>query len=484
MAWAGAGMRRLLFYSFLTALLSAGSYLWSDTAESIGVGPSDLLVEAVRIAFLIGGTLVGALAVLSFLDAFLWRGLLVRRSGKPTPRLIIDLTSVLVWLFAAGFLFARMSDQVFTGLIATSSVAIAVAGFALRGLIADLFSGLAVSLERPYTIGDWIDLGSLGQGEVVEMTWRTTRLLESNKNILIIPNSRISELVFRNASRPDPTFRETLSITLDLTVSAARVERVLLSAVRQVPEIAALDGPAYVSVESITERGVVWRLVFTVPRAAQAREMRDRVWRNVLRNLFYAGISAPAVRQRVVETDEGLGPSNILAANLAFLHRVELFRSLTDQEVETLYAGADVRIAEKGEVVVHQGEGGESLFVLCDGLLDVRIARPDGKIASVAQLKAGQFFGEMSLLTGAPRSATVTALMDSKIFEITRDALRPIMQERHELADIMSEVLARRQIINLQAAREESAPLGHADEKVTLTAQFLFKIKGLFSLKH
>ncbi len=134
-----------------------------------------------------------------------------------------------------------------------------------------------------------------------------------------------------------------------------------------------------------------------------------------------------------------------------------------------------------GQPVVHQGEEGDSLFVVKEGTLEVSIANEAGLSTIVGRLNPGMFFAEMSLLTGAPRSATVVPSVDTVVFEITRDDLVPLMSRRPALADQLSEVLAERQMRNTRILSEQSDSNPMATQ-VTMAQQFLGSIQTFFGM--
>ena len=136
----------------------------------------------------------------------------------------------------------------------------------------------------------------------------------------------------------------------------------------------------------------------------------------------------------------------------------------------------DQRLIKKAEDVVLQGQSGESLFIVKEGLLQVNIAIDNDQTINVAHLVPGSFFGEMSLLTGDPRNATVTTQVDSLIYEVTKRDLEPILRGRPEIAAILSESIAERQSRNQH--QSENAMLGEEE----LEASLLRRIRAFFSL--
>ena len=141
-------------------------------------------------------------------QALLWPSL-EKRSGHPVPKLLEDIvTSVIVFSIilsvSAFVLHAPLSS-----LIAGSSILAAVIGLAINPMLSDVFSGMALSVERAYNIGDWIEVENRSRpggaiiGRVIEINWRATRLLTKTDEIIVIPNRAMARTKFINYSIPE-----------------------------------------------------------------------------------------------------------------------------------------------------------------------------------------------------------------------------------------------------------------------------------------
>jgi small-conductance mechanosensitive channel len=426
------------------------------------------------------GALVATVQILlRVLEVGFWRGLVPRRTGVPPPRLLTQLVTWLIWLIALLVFVTRILGQSLPGLLTTSSVGVAILGFAMRSLISDLFSGIAIGLEQSFAIGDWVEVGSLGGvGRVTDMSWRSTGLLMENGVQVTIPNGRLSESVVRNFHRPDRVWRDEIDITLDYAVTGHQVERVLLSAAQAVPELAALPNPPDLRIAAFSDTGVIWRLRYWVPDYPQRGALRHQVQRNILRNLHYAGlkVAAPRLDARIEKASPP--PSADGAVHPEFLRRVDLLRGLDEADRVALAEATTAQVWKRGQAVVRQGDAGSSLFLLKEGLLEVAIGT-DTSRRVVGHITPGGFFGEMSLLTGAARSADVVASLDSLVFEITHAALQPIMRRREDVVVKMSRALAERQLANAAPDPGQTDP-GVAHER--LAVQLLGRIRSFFGI--
>ena len=391
---------------------------------------------------------------------------------EPVPKLMRQLIGFLCWMVALIFVAGDMLTVPLGSLVTTSGMLVAVVGISLKNMISDLFNGLSM----PVKVGDWIELdGKLG--EVVEVSWHETRVLLEEDVMVIVPNSYLVSKPIRNLSQPHPYFRDRVKITLPQEATAYQVERNLIAAARQVDAIAAMPKKPDVRISGYNEQGVEWELRYFVPNAEAASRLRYRVNRNILRNLHYSNLSLP---RHLIEMRTSPLPAvdSHESEELAFLGCVDLFNALTDHELETISSTMRRRLARAGEAVVLQGAVGDSLYIAREGLLSVTIAT-DGIDTDVGQIVPGQFFGEMSLLTGAPRAATVRPVVDSILYEITRDILEPVMQGRPEIAALMGDVLATRQLAN-QEKTKSRAELDQA--KSSIVKQLIGKISAFFRL--
>ncbi|CAK0763650.1 Small-conductance mechanosensitive channel [uncultured Gammaproteobacteria bacterium] len=433
-------------------------------------GWPDWLPDSVHSNIGLGAGTIGWLA-LAWLS---WRlfDLAVARHDQPVPRLLNDLVRAALLVVATVIILGSVFHQQVTGLVATSGVVVAVLGFALREIMGDIFAGVALSLERPYGLGDWIELDQAGiVGRVIEFNWRATRLQTLDEMVVVVPNGKLARGRFVNYSLPQRHFRATLPVVLDYDVPADRARRILLAAVAGVSGVLRCPAPDVVA-DQFTDRGLRYVIRFWVSDYEPLTVCRDQVAASVLRNLKLAGITPPHGRQDLTIARAPVAPDP-RRRRAILLGCVDLFHILTEADLDELAEGLESRTLYPGVDVVRAGEPGNSLFVIVEGLLEVRAAG-----ATLATLGPGQVFGEMSLLTGQPRSATVTTATDAILFEISTNQLRPILQRQPDLAMALGAILAERQRANL-----ERANAGHDDEVERPNAQsFRSLIRDFFGL--
>jgi small-conductance mechanosensitive channel len=371
------------------------------------------------------------------------------RMAGPASRIFLDILRAAMLTVA---LFVVMWDAGIDagGLLTGSAVVTAVLGFALRDTLGNVFAGLAIQTERPFEVGDWIqyDANQAHIGRVVEVNWRATKVITLDEAYVVIPNGQLAQASIRNFTKPEPWSRRSLFVITPFDVSPQRVQRVILEAIRG--SFGVLEHPpASVVTNAFTDRGVEhWVRFFTTDFDKRDRVdgmARDRIWFALSRE----GIEIPTATQsiRLTQThppEPCESAEEETARHVASLRRVGLLGSLAPEHVRRLAEGAREVCFAAGEPVIRQGDPGASMFVVLDGAVEVSAAGPGTPAAALARLGAGEYFGEMSLLTGAPRSATVVPAVETRLLEVGKEAVREVLDGHPELLASLSAALERR----------------------------------------
>lgn len=413
------------------------------------------------------------------LHVLLWRGLLAAPERPPLPRLLTDAVGALVYITALALLGEwHFGAELATASLATSGILVAVIGFAVRDIIADIFSGLNAQLERPYGIGDWIEFqGKIGQ--VVEISWRATRLVTQEELTVVVPNGLLARQPYVNYSLPRRHFRDAVKVRLDPAVPAERARRILLAAARSATGVRS-DPPPDIKLIELERQAAVYHVRFWVDDYRNLQPARDAVAGAVLDHLDKAGLGLARDEQEVILRRDGAGGDTRLSPD-QLLRRVDLFDALNDQDIADLVRGLKLRRVKAGEALVREGEPGQSLFVLAEGLLDVEAKDPRGERRPLARLTPGGLVGEISLLTGSPRTATVIARTDAVLYEIDADAFRPVVERRPALAEELAGIAAGRMQRN--AALGEPGPAGTpAEAERPLATRILDGMRAFFRI--
>ncbi|MFP1645367.1 mechanosensitive ion channel family protein [Pontitalea aquivivens] len=216
----------------------------------------------------------------------------LRPRNRPMPRLLRDLVSALLFLTAIVSGILLMLGHSAGSALAGSGVVLALFGFAIRNVVADTLSGIALGLEAPFRIGDWVDIEGLARGRVVEIGWRTTRLLTRDSTYVILPNSQISRQRIVNYSAPRSEYRAQMEITLGHATPATEAADILRRALANAPLIRQ-SPPPDVRIQAIEPDGVRYALRYWVGRFDHEFDCRDAIWREVDAALRRSGVGLP-----------------------------------------------------------------------------------------------------------------------------------------------------------------------------------------------
>lgn len=472
--------RRVFSILIPAVLVAALGYMLLDVHRVLNLFGVEVTQESSDTARQIVGTALGAMiAWLCFrlLDVCLWWAMVERRTGRAAPRLLVALLRVVVTVLVICLIVSYVFDQPLTGLLVSSGVVGIVLGFALQKTISDFFSGIALNVERSFSIGDWIELDGV-TGMVTEINWRATHLITLDKVTVVVPNSFLAEHRMLNYSTPRASFRAHVAIALEYGVPVPDARRVLLAAVRSVPGV--LDRPdPDVLVKSFGADGIEYDIRFYISGYSELTRMISAVSESVNHHLYQAGLSVPFPKRDVYHAPMPPRELDRRSDRTTLLGRIDLFDGLDEECRSHLCNGLTERRYRAGDRIVRQGDSGSTLFLVVDGLLDVRVDDGD-QSSTIARIEPGGFFGEMSLLTGEPRAATVVAVVDATLYELDQQTMTPIIQKQPRIAESLSEMLAKRQLAI------DSAHTGHkanpAVDARRTSADLLRKIQRLFRL--
>jgi CRP-like cAMP-binding protein len=294
-----------------------------------------------------------------------------------------------------------------------------VIGFALQDTLGNLFAGLAIQIEKPFRVGHWVNVAGK-DGMVSEVTWRATKIRTKTGNFVIVPNSALARDTITNYSEPIPETRIEVDIGASYDTPPNRVKATILEAIKNEPLLAGSRQPevllADFAASAVTYRVRVWTSNFALDEV-----ICDRIRTAVYYAFRRAGIVIPYPIQVEMFREDMAAAAPDSKTTERLLETVRIFETLPAAERAHLAAAARDALYAAGESIVREGDAGSSMFVVARGEMVVTV---DPSAHEVARLGPGDFFGEMSLLTGAPRTASVTAVTDVEVLEITLDAFR------------------------------------------------------------
>jgi small-conductance mechanosensitive channel/CRP-like cAMP-binding protein len=367
------------------------------------------------------------------------------------PTIVQD--SIVIALFAVTAT-AVLQERIF----AATAVSAVVLGLALQDTLGNFFAGLAIQIEKPFRVGHWVNIRG-SDGMVSEITWRATKMRTKTGNFVIVPNSVLSRDTIVNYSEPSLETRLELELGVSYEVPPNRVKDTILAAIRDEPLISRTIAPE-VLVVNFGESSVTYRIRVWMTDFAADERLKDRIRSAAYYAFHRSGIVIPFPIRTVIMKEPALPPEK--ASTEQALRRVSIFASLPDEQRSQIAAVSHRGLYAAGEAIVRQGESGCSMFVLLSGEAAVLLEPGERE---VARIPAGGFFGEMSLLTGAPRNATVRTTVDSEVLEISADEFREFVLANPAVVDQLGTAVASRQAeLDHARAHETTAAAGGAPQ--------------------
>lgn len=383
----------------------------------------------------------------------------VMRLRSRPPKILRDVIDFGLYTFAAVTILKAELDIDLTGLLATSAILSVVIGLALQETLSNLFAGLSIQLERPFQVGDMVTVGEY-TGRVVQIAWRATRLETHRRESITLPNSVISKQAVKNYSRGAQPVGVDAYVTASYDVPPNRVKEATLAVIEDVPFVLPEPAPK-VRTWAFDDSHIRYRVRYWVADYNQSDEVLDEFQSRLWYRFRREGIEIPFPQRTVhVRPAEETKPELAEDALQQLLGTVDLLGLLSESDRARISREVLPRRFGKNERIIEEGEPGHTFYLVADGEVSVRAGKTG---VEVTRLKRGQYFGEMSLLTGEPRAATVVAATDALLLELTRPSFARLFAEHPELARQLSALLAQRRS-QLRAVAEATGGTDTAPE--------------------
>jgi CRP-like cAMP-binding protein/small-conductance mechanosensitive channel len=458
--------------------------LMASVAAVAGLPTASKIIHSAALLF--GGFAMGKLASVLIFDVIL------KRTHLSPPRIARDLLAALGYV-AVGLWLVSRSGVTLSSIVATSAVVTGLVVFSLQDSLSNILGGLVLQMDETLSEGDWVKIDQTG-GRVKDIGWRTISIETRNWDTVIIPNSVLmkSQILVqgRRAGQPIQE-RRWIYFNVDFRIPPTEVIRMVTEALVADPleGVAAEPKPNCLLME-FKESYASYAVRYWLTDLARDDPTDSLVRGHIYFALQRAGIALPVpayttfVEARDVERQRLHHEREIQHRMTALdLARVELFQTMNEEERRKVAEQLRYTPFMKGEVMTRQGAQAHWLYILTKGLAEVVLSADSGVTKRVSVLNAGDFFGEMSLLTGEPRSATVRALEDSECYRLDRQAFEDILRARPELTQHFSEVLARREV-ELEAVRHDLDAAARATMMQHHQRSIFADIYKLFGLSH
>ena len=418
-------------------------------------------------------------------DIVLFEIIIPRRRHVPIPVVLRDIVR---WILSLSALF--ISIRIFFPAVNFNAFAISsivlgyILGNASQETLGNLISGLALNTEKTFSIGDWVSVG--GQtGQVIDMTWRTTCLRTKQNDYITIPNAVISADAITNYSRPTSVHGYKLTVGAAYQHAPNQVREALQTALRSIPDVLQTPAPK-IWLTAYGDFDITYTIKFFSSDFAQLEQLQSDIMDAVWYHFKRADITIPfpirQVNMRHLSDDADADAARTqVAERLALLAQIPLFAPLTEADRRQLAAGMGDQTYGRGETLVKQGDSGTTFFIIADGT--VRISLRDGTRTVVLNtLGRGDFFGEMSLLTGEDRAASVLAESDTRVFTLSPERMGELLTRHAELAEALADILAARETVRREEQARHLPSSTPPPASPSGGSEFLGRIRGFFAL--
>jgi hypothetical protein len=306
--------------------------------------------------------------------------------------------------------------------------------------------------------------------------------LRTNDDIYVdLPNKLIVGSKIVNLTYPTHQHALRLQVAFDMSLSPNLVKDCLARAAANAQGVLANPAPrAYL--KDFGEYAISYEIKFWIEDESQYNNIvdsiRTNIWYEAQRNRLKMPfpIRTLQIERRIAHHAD----DNMETARLC-VRKQPFFQMLEEEQIDQILRNAHPLRFGRGERVIQQGANGHSMFILLDGEADVFVHAGDHE-ARVATLRSGDYCGEMSLLTGEPRSATVIAKEDCEMCEIEKNVIGAILQENEALVQKLGELLAHRRMEN-EGIIASSANHAHVTRKqLEYTEGFLKRLSSFFEL--
>ena len=429
------------------------SHLAGVAARALGLSRFD---EALWTATYVVGYLVISWQIARIIELFL------RRRADPDlperiPKLVVGLLYTALMLLGLALILWQKGYS-FTGIWVSTGVAAALLGFALQRTLGDLFSGIALTLERPFDLGDWIELPDGTVGQVIDLNWRATRLRGWDNATHVIPNSQMAGGALKNLHDDQHLFAPWYFVKIPADIDPRFATALLLDAALRCESVLKFPHPIVrlANATTLPYEYMVWVHLKNYPAVFRGRE---ELFREIHWGLQRAGIAlAPAVhelRTRRAEAIHAEPPTVLLA-----LQSLDIARLFPPDELEQIAARSTYSHFDSGHVILAEGALSDAFYVIVGGLVEAAITLPNRTRRVTEILGPGDQFGITSMLANEPSFLELRAKSDVTLVRVDLDCIRPILGRRPELAERLAAIVKER-MDAAQAARAASRqPVG------------------------
>src|SRR5213080_4465283 len=426
--------------------------------------------------------LLSTAVVVALINRYVWDFYFEKKRQTPIPHFLREVVGGIIFLIVLLLVlsYGYHAEAQLKGVLAGSGVIAIILGFAGQNFFSGIIGGVAIQINRPYKVGDWLQVGERF-AEVMEINWRSTRLRTNDAIYLDIPNNEMVSHTIVNLHYPTEVHAMRIRVGVEYKNPPNRVKDALARAASTAEGVMAVP-PVRIYLVDFADFAVIYEIKFYMGNHARMNEIMDAVRTNVWYELKRQGITIPfPIRTLHVERRAAPAVYEDYDEARAVLREEPLFECLSDEQLNHLVKQARLNYFGRGEPVIEEGAAGDSMFVLLRGAANVFVSKNGSRI-QVATLSAGDCFGEMSLITGESRTATVQAESDCYVLEIGKPVMADVIRDSPDCLERLSELLARRKLENEGVIKEAASLALNQRKEREYTATFLHRLRTFFEL--
>lgn len=464
--------------SFVQDYLSSVYGLVFDRDGTIASGgaPPDMMTQT---------TVALVVNILRVVKIFLWMALIIvivrfvgtllfqtafrSASQSEISSLVRTVLSIIIYIVSFFIIFQSQFPTVQLAPLFTGSTIIGiVVGLALQDTLGNLFAGIALQADQPFQVGDVINITNRGTGVVESVSWRGVKIRTFQNKLLVISNAVLGKETIEVAPKGNLNAR-LVNFSTEYVHSPDHIAKIVRDAIRLAENVSQKIRPI-VRIRNLGDNGIEWEIKYWAEDYTKYNDtdalLRQRVWyvlhREKVEFAFPTRVVHMLPRAEEVTHVEFVGKIS------DHLQDVPIFAPLSEDELQKLAEASNMRVFAPGEPIVRKGQEGNSMYVITRGAVKVQIPY-NGMPRTINNLRTHDFFGEMSLLTGEPRTATVIADEETEVLQINKTALKPLFEENPELMKAICELIEERRAL-LEPMDISEQPNAPADARGILSS--------------
>jgi small-conductance mechanosensitive channel/CRP-like cAMP-binding protein len=443
--------------------------LANDGHKFLGIGNQSEIFNAL--------TLFGVLLVIGWCAARLFEiFLLSRQKNEDTERLPGLQRGLLFFgfLFLSAIIFFSIMDYSVTGIYVSTGAVAAVFAFAMQRTLGDLFSGVALSIEHPFRLGDWIELEDGTQGQVIDINWRATRLRGWDNATVTVPNGTLAQQRISNMHGANHVYAQWYMIKLPAEVDPRMAKALLLEAAIRCDKLLKKPLPS-VRLADVTKVPYEYSVWVHFPDFFSMFAGREQLFREIHCALQEAGIRiTPEIYE--LHTREIEATVVEAATNLRILQGLDFAKFLTNEELEQLADTSDRHTYDAGTTIISEGEISQCFEIIVHGIVETSVERGRNPLETIGEIVPGQYYGLYSMIAEGPSFQKFSAATDVTVMRVHIEHIRALLIKRPDLSEAFAKIVEFR----MEKAQEVRMK-GDAPKNKLSFYDILNKIEGLVS---